>query len=189
MDGRGTTYTATAVSDETSTLVIVSVGETTGILTVTAGLAGTATVAITATDAAGNPSDPLSLPITVNAKALRLAMPDLDTQDDMGREDDDNITNQSSDLTFFGIDAQRNVTVTVTAILVTTATTTTPLTTDADADRSGNYTAELDLSPDGMWVVTASQRVGPDDSIPSLGLTVTVDTDLRGWRVRLIRFP
>ena len=95
--------------------MIVSLGDP-GTLTVAAGLAGTATVTITAEDAAGNDAEQ-SFPITVNAKALQLAMPDLDTQDDTGRENDDNITNQPSELTFLGIDAQRNVTVTVTATL------------------------------------------------------------------------
>ena len=132
---------------------------------------GRAVVEIAATDLAANETTRTTA-VTVIPPSLR---PDLDAADDTGSMDDDNITNQTEDLTFSVDDVQPNATVTAIATLVGSSTQMTEATfTD---EGGGRYTVELALS-EGVWDVIAIQTVAgiPSTSTDANILRVTVDT-------------
>ena len=149
------------------------------VFTVTGIIDGIAQIKIFAEDVAGNSANQSFL-IQVRPRGVPIERPDLIEGDDTGARDDDDITNQTSAITFRGNDAQRGAGVTIVAKLVggqgeflefplSTSKTLTM------AANNGDYSAGISL-PQGLWDVTGEQRVGIETSLPSLPLQVLVDT-------------
>ena len=101
-----------------------------------------------------------------------LEAPTLDPNDDTGSADDDDITNQTMELTFTGSNALPGAVITVTATPEDSSSQMTEATFTVRAD--GNYGVDLTLS-EGVWDVTAIQTVNGVSSTTEGALEVTVD--------------
>ena len=157
------TYTGASTNDAVATATV----DDNDSLMITGLLSGTTTIALTATDRAGNT---VALPFGVVVGVATLTAPDLDAADDTGLRSADNIT-KVSNLTFSGEGAEPNATISITATTAD-APTVSVMTT---ADASGNYFGDLTLS-ENVWEVGATQTVDGETSVTFSSLRVTVDT-------------